>query len=131
MEDGYGNSSKLSFALGTACSVVMAAGLGLWTALNATDLGWWVFLGVAAALAFAANLKSVLHPALRVVAALAQILCAGAMIVSFLFVMSIAEAGAGAPWWVVPLALALIAVCVVATVAGVRAFRARLSPRAL
>ena len=75
------------------------------------------------ALAFAANLKRVLQPARRVLAVLARILCAGAVIVSVLFVMSIAEAGAGPPWWVGPLALVLIAGCWVATLAGVRAFR--------
>ena len=112
-----------SHALGTACSLVMAAGLALLTAINAADLGWWVLLGVAIALAFAANLKGVLHPAIRVLAVVPQILCAGAMIVSSVVVMSIAEAGARPPWWVVPLALALIAVCWVATVAGVQAFR--------
>jgi hypothetical protein len=101
----------------------MAAGLALLTALNAADLGWGVLLGVAAALAFAANLKDVLHPAMRVLAMLPQILCTGAMIVSTVVVMSIAEAGAGPPWWVVPLALALIAVCWAATLAGVQAFR--------
>lgn len=116
--------------LGTACSLVMAAGLALVTALNAADLEWWALLGVAVSLAFAANLKGVLHPALRVPAVVAQVLCTSAMIVSFLFVMMIAEAGAGPPWWVVPLALALIAVSAIATVAGVRAFRARLAPRA-
>jgi len=110
-------------AVGTACSGVMAAGLALLTALNAVDLGWWVLLGVAAALAFAANLKGVLHPALRVLAVLPQILCTGAMVVSTVVAMSIAEAGARAPWWVVPLALALIAVGGVATLGGFQAFR--------
>ena len=82
------------------------------------------------ALAFAANLKRVLQPARRVLAVLARILCAGAVIVSVLFVMSIAEAGAGPPWWAVPLALCLIGVCAMAAVTGVRAFRRGRAPLA-
>jgi 4-hydroxybenzoate polyprenyltransferase len=109
-------------ALATSCSVLMAAASGLGTALNAHDLGWWNLLGVAIALSFVANLKGVLHPVLRVLAVLGQ-LALGAMILFSLPVLIMAESGAPLPWWVWPLAMALLVCCAVAIVAGVRTLR--------